>query len=216
MTGMFSSQNFVSLCPASFCTPRPNLPVTLLTSYFCIPVLFNEKHIFFYWCQFQEVLQVFVELANFNFISDWGIDLDCNNVEWFSLEITEIILFLLRLHQSTALWTFLLTMRAAPFLLNDSCPHACMCVVTSVVYNTLRLWPIACQVPCPWDSSGKNTGVSCRALLQGTIPSQGKTNKQTNKTYLLRLLHCQVSSLPLVPPGSPFIAHSSRYNGHLN
>ena len=24
----FSWQNFVSLCPASFCTPRPNLPVT--------------------------------------------------------------------------------------------------------------------------------------------------------------------------------------------
>ena len=28
MTSVFSWQNFVSLCPASFCTPRPNLPVT--------------------------------------------------------------------------------------------------------------------------------------------------------------------------------------------
>ena len=28
MTGVFSSQNSVSLCPASFHTPRPNLPVT--------------------------------------------------------------------------------------------------------------------------------------------------------------------------------------------
>ena len=30
----------ISLCPASFCTPRPNFPVNsryLLTSYFCIP-----------------------------------------------------------------------------------------------------------------------------------------------------------------------------------
>ena len=26
--GVFSLQNSVSLCPASFCTPRPNLPVT--------------------------------------------------------------------------------------------------------------------------------------------------------------------------------------------
>ena len=29
MTSAFSWQNSVSLCPASFCTPRPNLPVTL-------------------------------------------------------------------------------------------------------------------------------------------------------------------------------------------
>ena len=28
MTSAFSWQNSVSLCPASFCTPRPNLPVT--------------------------------------------------------------------------------------------------------------------------------------------------------------------------------------------
>ena len=28
MTGAFSWQNYISLCPASFCTPRPNLPVT--------------------------------------------------------------------------------------------------------------------------------------------------------------------------------------------
>ena len=28
VTSVFSWQNSVSLCPASFCTPRPNLPVT--------------------------------------------------------------------------------------------------------------------------------------------------------------------------------------------
>ena len=28
MTNVFSWQNSISLCPASFCTPRPNLPVT--------------------------------------------------------------------------------------------------------------------------------------------------------------------------------------------
>jgi len=28
ITSEFSLQNSVSLCPASFCTPRPNLPVT--------------------------------------------------------------------------------------------------------------------------------------------------------------------------------------------
>ena len=29
MTSVFSWQNSISLYPASFCTPRPNLPVTL-------------------------------------------------------------------------------------------------------------------------------------------------------------------------------------------
>ena len=49
MTSEFSWQNSVSLRSASFCTPRPNLPVTsgILTSYFCIPVLYDEKDIFF-------------------------------------------------------------------------------------------------------------------------------------------------------------------------
>ena len=45
-TNAFSWQNSISLCPASFCTPRPNLPVSpgFLTSYFCIPVPYNEKN----------------------------------------------------------------------------------------------------------------------------------------------------------------------------
>ena len=29
------------------------------------------------------------------------------------------------------------------------------------------------RLPCPWDSPGKNTGVGCRALLQGIFPTQG-------------------------------------------
>ena len=33
MTSVFSWQNSISLCPASFCTPRPNLPVTLGVSW---------------------------------------------------------------------------------------------------------------------------------------------------------------------------------------
>ena len=42
-------QNSVSLCPASFCTPGPNLPVTpgILTSYFCILVPYDDKSIVF-------------------------------------------------------------------------------------------------------------------------------------------------------------------------
>ena len=51
MTSAFSWQNSVSFCLASFCTLRPKLPVTpsknLLTSYFCIPVPYDEKNVFF-------------------------------------------------------------------------------------------------------------------------------------------------------------------------
>ena len=42
--------------------------------------------------------------GNFSFfsISGWDIDLD---IEWFALEITEIILLFLRLHPGIAFWT---------------------------------------------------------------------------------------------------------------
>ena len=88
MTSALSWQNSVSLCPASFCTPWPNLPVTPgISSYFCIPVLYNEKGIFG-GCYFQKVLQVFIEPFNFSFfsITVWGIDLDYCDIEWFALE----------------------------------------------------------------------------------------------------------------------------------
>ena len=47
---------------------------------------------------------------------------------------------------------------------------------------------------CPWDSPGKNIIVGCHALLQGIFLTQ-RLN--------LCLLHQQVGSLPLVPPGKP-------------
>ena len=49
----------------------------------------------------------------------------------------------------------------------------------------------------PWDFSGKNTGVSCHALLQGMFPTQGLN------LCLLYPLHWQGGSLPLAPPGKP-------------
>ena len=44
---------------------------------------------------------------------------------------------------------------------------------------------------------GKNTGVGCHALFQGTFPTQGSNLR------LLHLLHWQVGSLPLVPSWKP-------------
>ena len=34
-------------------------------------------------------------------------------------------------------------------------------------------WTAAARLLCPWDSPGKNTGVSCHFLLQGLFPTQG-------------------------------------------
>ena len=50
---------------------------------------------------------------------------------------------------------------------------------------------------CPWDYSGKNTRVGCHALLQGIFLTQ------VSNFHLLFLLHWQVDSLPLAPPGNP-------------
>ena len=44
---------------------------------------------------------------------------------------------------------------------------------------------------------GKNTGMGCHFLLQGIFPTQ------ESNPCLLCLLHWQVDSLPLVPPGKP-------------
>ena len=50
--------------------------------------------------------------------------------------------------------------------------------------------PMDCSPPgsSPWDSPGKNTGVGCRALLQGIFPAQG------SNPLLLHLLNWQVGS----------------------
>ena len=72
--------------------------------------------------------------------------------------------------------------------------HACQ--DASVVFNSLRpngLYPA--RLLCPWDSAGKNTGVSCHFLLQGIFLAQG------SNSHFLCLLHGQVDSLTLAPPG---------------
>ena len=59
------------------------------------------------------------------------------------------------------------------------------------------LWTV--RRPCSWDSLDKNTGVGCYARLQGIFLTQG------SKPSLLWLLHWQVGSLPLAPPGEPLL-----------
>ena len=62
----------------------------------------------------------------------------------------------------------------------------------SHVWFSETLWTVAVRILCPWDSPGRNTGVGSHFLFQGIFSSQGSNPC---------LLHCQVASLPLVPPG---------------
>ena len=73
-----------------------------------------------------------------------------------------------------------------------------VCQVASVASDSLWLHGLQpALLFCPRDSPGKNTGVGCHALLQGIYLTQGVNPS------LLRLLHWQVGSLPLAPPGKP-------------
>ena len=76
---------------------------------------------------------------------------------------------------------------------------ACMCTHThmfSVVSSSLRLHGLnIARLLCPWNFSNKNTGVGCHFLLQGVFLTQGLN------PCLLRLLHWQGDSLPLMPAG---------------
>ena len=77
-------------------------------------------------------------------------------------------------------------------------------------YKSLQPSPPLCdpihhmpaKLLCPWDSLGKNTGVDCQALLQGTFLIQG-----SNPSFLC-LLHWKAGSSPLAPPGKPCLIHS--------
>ena len=90
MTSVFFWQNSISLCPASFCTPRPNLLVTpgvssLPTFAFQSPIM---KRTSFLGVSSKRSCR-FIELFNFSFFSvtGWGIDLDYCDIEWFALEM---------------------------------------------------------------------------------------------------------------------------------
>ena len=72
-----------------------------------------------------------------------------------------------------------------------------------LLLSCLTLWdPMDCSPPgssVHGDSPGKNPGMGWHFLLQGIFPTQGLN------PCLLCLLHCQVGSLPLAPPGKPIL-----------
>ena len=106
---------------------------------------------------------------------------------------------------SQALWPGPQTVALAPSLLcSDRTQGAVLSPLHTDVlshFSHVRLCrPYGLQptrLLCPWDFSGKNTGVGCHALLQEIFSIQGL------KLRLLCLLRWQASSVPLMPPVKP-------------
>ena len=121
---VFSWQNSISLCPASFCTPRPNVPVTPGISW--LPTFALQSPRMKKTSSLVLILEglvglhrtVQLQLLQHLWLRHRLVIL--NGLPW---NRTEIILSFLRLHPSTAFWTLLLTVMATPFLLRDSCPQ---------------------------------------------------------------------------------------------
>ena len=76
----------------------------------------------------------------------------------------------------------------------------CCCLVNKLC--PIFLWHHGLQLSrflCPWDFSGKNTGVGCHFILQGIFLTQGPNPC---------LLHWQADSLPLSHQRSPLSSTS--------
>ena len=92
-----------------------------------------------------------------------------------------------------------------PYLAFPSSHGTHVCCVASVISDSLQPYGLQpSRLLCPQDSPGKNTGVVA-------IPSSRGSSRPRDQTCLSCLLHWQVGSLPLVPPGKPL----PWYNSHL-
>ena len=87
------------------------------------------------------------------------------------------------------------------FLLNKlhMCVHTKSLQSCPTLWNTMDCTSSGASVH--GDSPGKNIGRGCCALLQRIFPSQG------SNLHLLCLLHWQVCSLPLAPPGKSSVTY---------
>ena len=126
MTNVFSWKNSFSLCPASFCTPRPNLPVTpgiswLPTFAFQSPMMKRTSFVVLVL----KGLVGFHRTVQLQLLQDYWSG-NRLGLPWYwmvCLGDEQRSLSFLRLHPSTAFRTLLLTMMATSFLLRDSCPQ---------------------------------------------------------------------------------------------
>ena len=86
--------------------------------------------------------------------------------------------------------------------LNEGCCCAVLsCSVVSDSFRPSGLYPT--RLLCSWNSSGKNTGVVCHALLQGIFPTQGLNPG---------LPHCRQIFYCLSHQGSPRVLEWMAYS----
>ena len=78
---------------------------------------------------------------------------------------------------------------------NSSCVCPWMLSHFSRVWLFLIPWTVVCRLLCPWDSPGNNYWSGLLCPPPGDLPDPGI------KPMSISLLHWQVGSLPLVPPG---------------
>ena len=72
------------------------------------------------------------------------------------------------------------------------------CILDCAVFSlSVVPWTVARQVPLAMELSRNNTGASCHFLLQWIFPTQESNSGP------LHLLHWQMHSLSLAPPGKP-------------
>ena len=84
-------------------------------------------------------------------------------------------------------------------------------VSRSVMSNSLQphgLWPT--RLLCPWNSSGKNTGVGCHFLLHGIFPTQGLNPSLQPCRWTLHQLSHKGSPRILDWVAYPFFSGSSQ------
>ena len=78
---------------------------------------------------------------------------------------------------------------------NSKCMHAC--AVASVVSDSVRSHGLQpARLFCPWNSPGKNTGVGCCAVLQGSV-KYINTNVINTPHIVLYCIYCHESNFCL-------------------
>ena len=142
MTSVFSWQNSLSLCLASFGTPRPNLPVTpgisLFPSAFQAPNVKSSSFFFFFFGANPRTSCRSSWNHSTSYVSSlvfgaWiWISVILNGLPW---KQAEMILSLLKLYPSNAFQILLFTTRATPLLLMDPSPHVWLFVTLETVVH---------------------------------------------------------------------------------
>ena len=154
------------------------LPYFLLPSIFpSIRVFSNESALCIRWLKYWS-FSFSISLS-----SDY-LGLISFRIDWLDLFAVQWTLKSLPQHhnsKASVLWcsAFFIVQLSHPYMTTGKN----MCVSYSVLSDSFATpWTVAHQAPLSIDFSGKNTGVGCHFLFQGTFPTQGSSPG---------LLHCR-------------------------